>query len=123
MPEATTVFQSDPLCRALEIMTTHDFSQLPVVNESRRVVGLISMSLLSSLPPSTLHEQVVRHMFKFPRGSKYEVVTVDTELDQVEEMLKKTPAVFITDSVGKFPLGVVTKSDLEKFFHSISRQS
>ena len=103
-------------------MNTRDFSQLPVVNESRRVVGLISMQILSSLPPSTLNDQVIRHMFKFPRGKKYEVVTVDTELEKVEEILKRTLAVFITDANGKFPLGVVTKSDLARFFQSISRQ-
>ena len=59
-------------------------------------------------------------MVKFPRGTKYKIITVDTELKKVEEMLKKTLAVFVSDEEGKFVLGVVTKSDLVKFYQTVS---
>lgn len=124
LPGATTVFMTDTIQTALKVMQTHDFSQLPVVSENRRVVGLVSLQALQTLDlkAPVLEETVGRHMSRFVRGQGYRIVTVDTGLDVVEEMLEGTPAVFVTDQAGKFTLAVVTRSDLVKFYNSLHIQ-
>ena len=118
LPQATTVFTTDTLSRAVEIMKENDFTTLPVVNDSRRVVGLISLHHAShhAVPLST---PVLSLMSKFRKGSTYNILTLDTPLDRVEELLEGTESLFITDAVGKFPLAVVTRNDLDRFYASV----
>ena len=42
LPQATTVFMGDSYDSAIDIMRNNEFSFLPVTNEKRRVVGMIS---------------------------------------------------------------------------------
>lgn len=127
LPQATTVFTTDTLSRAVEIMKENDFSTLPVVNDSRRVVGLLSLqSIMNTNTPNLalpLSTPVLGLMSKFRKGSTYNILTLDTPLGRVEELLEGTESLFITDSVGKFPLAVVTRNDLDRFYASVHQRS
>ncbi|KAJ3336426.1 cystathionine beta-synthase [Kappamyces sp. JEL0680] len=115
LPEATTIFATESVERARDVMQSRDFSQLPVVNSHRRVVGLISLDKAIELGPAHQHDQVVRHMQGFAKGTKYQVITLDTPLHELDPLFERTPAVFVTDENGKFPLAVVTKVDVLRF--------
>ncbi len=116
LPEATTVFTNETLKTAQTLMLQRNFSQCPVVNALRRVVGLISLDLVQGREDHLLVQDV---MFKFPKGSKYQVVTLGTPLVELDPLFERTRAVFVTDEQGKFPLGVVTKADVLKFLSKL----
>lgn len=120
LPEATTVFSTDPLSRPLEIMESRDFTQLPVLNERRRIVGLISKSSINATRQQEgkvvkMTDMVRQVMYKFPKSSQYVVVTPDTNLADLEGLFDKTASVFVTDGSGKHCLAVVTRQDVESF--------
>lgn len=110
LPEATTVFDTQSVRHAIEIMQMRDFSQLPVVNEKRKIVGLIKLE--SGLDGRKTIREV---MSKFSKKEIYKIVTPDTGLDELEEIFVKNNAVFVTDSTAKFVLAVVTREDVIKF--------
>jgi predicted transcriptional regulator len=118
LPEATFVFENSAICEALELMQSNDFSQLPVVNVKRKIVGLISMDLISGKAGNML-DKVGKCMYKFPKTRAYVIVTPATLLKDLEPLFDHTNAIFVTDFTGKFPLGVVTKFDVLKFLYRI----
>jgi CBS domain-containing protein len=104
-----------------------DYTHLTVVaEENRALLGYLSIPRLKEL----LKQRVVREedpvekaMMRFRRrGTKYTVITTETELEDLETFFNggpdgKSPQDFavVTDEGRKFVLGVVTRSDLEEF--------
>ena len=117
LPAAVCVYDSQPATDALETMMSRDFSQLPVVNSNRKVVGLIQLRALEGLSQSDLQLPIRRWMHSFSRKktTPYVVVTPATPLAELEQFFENHPAAIVTDSSAKFPLGIVTKLDLMRF--------
>ncbi|KAI8897001.1 hypothetical protein BC833DRAFT_595338 [Globomyces pollinis-pini] len=117
LPEATCIFQTASVNDAIDLMVSRDFSQLPVTNAKRKIVGLISIATLQDpLRKEVLStDPVGKWMYRFPKSSHYKIVTPNTPLEDLEPMFENTRAVFVTDESGKFPLAVVTKVDVLRF--------
>lgn len=104
-----------------------DYTHLTVVSEENRaLLGYLSIPRLKELFKQkivTENDPVEEAMMKFRRrGSKYCVITTETELEELEAFFNggpdgKSPQDFavVTDGGRKFVLGVVTRSDLEEF--------
>ncbi|KAJ3037234.1 hypothetical protein HDV00_001866 [Rhizophlyctis rosea] len=117
--EAVSIFDSHPVGEAIELMVSRDYSQLPVVNAKRKVVGLISSGKLQAHIASgdlrNMGESVAKWMYSFQRQRKFELITPNTPLAELDAFFDRHPAALVTDESGKFPLAVVTKYDLLRF--------
>ena len=112
--EPVTVSPHDTVKKALELMIEHDFSQLPVVDESRKALGIVtSDSILRALnnfsvPLADLH--VSHAMVKIHR--KY---SPDEDLFDLLDDLKNTYAVLIINAEESL-IGIVTSYDTTEYF-------
>ena len=111
--EPAWVLPTDSVEDALALMMKHDYSQLPVVDEAKRQLGLIT------------HESILRVQGYF--GAKVDqlfvkdaIVKADTfrpedDLFDVLDRLRDTNIVLIVDGDNR-PVGVVTSYDSNEFF-------
>ncbi|KAI8802712.1 hypothetical protein BJ742DRAFT_530109 [Cladochytrium replicatum] len=122
LPEAVSVQIDDPVADAINLMVSRDFSQVPVLNTSRKLVGWLSLgNCQSHIRDGTLNlsstDTVEKWMYSFTRQKrgKYVIVTPATPLQELEPLFETSYAYFVTDSSGKFTLAIVTKADLLRF--------
>jgi predicted transcriptional regulator len=97
-----SVKPEDPAKKAWKLMQTHDFSQLPVIDERHRIVGGITDSNLLSGDTNALVKDVM--------GDTFPVVGTETSLPELAKMVRSHHAVLVM-SKGKM-LGIVTAYDL-----------
>lgn len=108
-----------------------DYTHLTVISpDNRALLGYLSIPHLKDLLDSgTVHEDdpVDKAMMKFKRkGAKYRIITMDTPLEELEAFFegvgdatgRKQDFAVVTDGSRRFVLGVVTRTDLEKFVKS-----
>ncbi|KAI5480831.1 cystathionine beta-synthase (beta-thionase) [Pseudohyphozyma bogoriensis] len=108
-----------------------DFSILPISHPQTRLLqGWVAIALLKDLlsansdpslnEDSPLSDLKGAAIHKFVTSRKYQVITPDTALEELEEFFKDNVPkgvefALVTDQARKFVLGLVTKEDLEKF--------
>ncbi|KAL9113424.1 MAG: hypothetical protein Q9227_002465 [Pyrenula ochraceoflavens] len=137
-PPALSTTPQMSISQALLMAYERDFSHLTVLHpQTRSLLGYLSISRLRNLLSShTVSESdpVEKAMHRFQRrGRKYKVITLDTELQDLEDFFEgrsdagtpihaeqqvsgdKQDFAVVTDGGRKFVLGVVTRSDLEEF--------
>lgn len=118
------------LSEAMLSASSHDYSHLTVLSENTRsLLGYLTVSKLKSLFESKQldpSDPVEKAMVKFKRGTgrKYQVITTETELWELEGFFEnvgdyatgsKQDFAVVTDGGRKFVLGVVTRDDLIEF--------
>jgi CBS domain-containing protein len=112
--EACCVYSTSTVRDAITLMRGNEYDQLPVVNGKRRLVGMVQLSMLTSVSPDVKVQQV---MTKFT-GQKMEIVTPLTLVRDLETFWKRgIECVVVTDDGGKFVLGVVTEMDVNRFLN------
>ena len=103
----------------MAVMMSRDFSQLPVINKKRKIVGLISLAQIQDElvkgGESVLDEPVTSVMQAFKKSKAYTVITPSTPLVELDEFFESNHAGFVTDEEARFPLAVVTKVDVVRF--------
>jgi hypothetical protein len=111
--EPTTVRPGDSAQKALTLMIEYDFSQLPVIDEAKRPLGMVT------------HESILRALSNF--GVKLEDLRVsnaivkaqtyrpEDDLFDLLDRLKETNAVLIVDGEDKL-IGIVTSYDSMEYF-------
>jgi cystathionine beta-synthase len=112
--ELVKVAPADSVATALELMQTHDFSQLPVFDESQPAGAIFEDAILNlALEGKDLKKVVVREIM----GSAFPVVQVSATVDQVTmHITRDCPAVFV--DLGDNHYEILTKYDL---LHAVSR--
>jgi CBS domain-containing protein len=130
LPPALSTSSSTSLADAMLSASSHDYSHLAVLSDSTRsLVGYLTISKLKHLFESGQlqpTDPVSAAMVKFQRsnGKKYQVITMDTELYELEGFFENVGPfatgsaqdfAVVTDGGRKFVLGVVTRSDLQEF--------
>ncbi|RKP11082.1 tryptophan synthase beta subunit-like PLP-dependent enzyme [Thamnocephalis sphaerospora] len=125
LPAAVTVRGSSSVADALDIMIEREFSQLPVIDTHRKMIGFVyDADLRASVDGNraTAGEPVERYMHRFHtgRGERrlYQVITPDTSLAELARFFEKHSAAFVTDADRRWCLAVVTKHDLIRFMTS-----
>jgi len=111
--EPVTVSSKDTAQRALALMIEYDFSQLPVVDESKKPLGIItSDSILRALNNFgvPLAELQVSHAIV-----KVDQYSPDEDLFDLLDDLKNTYAVLIANAEGTL-IGIVTSYDTTEYF-------
>lgn len=130
LPPALSTLPTTSLADAMLSASSHDYSHLTVLSENTRsLLGYLTISKLKSLFESRQldpHDPVEKAMVKFKRGSgkKYQVITMETELWELEGFFEdigpyatgtKQDFAVVTDGGRKFVLGVATRHDLVEF--------
>lgn len=118
------------LSDAMLSASSHDYSHLTVLSEeTRSLLGYLGISRLKTLfetkqlkPSDPVEKAMIR--FKRSAGKKYQVITMETELWELEGFFEnigdyasgtKQDFAVVTDGGRKFVLGVVTRDDLKEF--------
>jgi cystathionine beta-synthase len=68
LPEAVSIFETQTVGEAMDIMISRDFSQLPVISKKRKIIGLVSLDKIQRDLYSkkiTLNDQVSNGMVRF----------------------------------------------------------
>ncbi len=110
-----TVLKSDKVTSALEIMAEHDYSQLPVVDVEKHIVGMVTYESIMRATSSfntQLEKLLVRDAI-VNAPTHY----LDDDLFDLLDELKDTNAVFIIDP-SETPVGIVTSFDASEFFRN-----
>src|SRR2546421_210148 len=111
--EPITASPQDSIQKALALMTEHDFSQLPVVDENKKPLGIVtSDSILHALSNFgvSLAELRVSHTIM-----KVDTYSPDEDLFDLLDDLKNTYAVLIVNAEGSL-IGIVTSYDTTEYF-------
>ncbi|KAL9086183.1 MAG: hypothetical protein Q9165_007248 [Trypethelium subeluteriae] len=125
-PSALSTSPTSPISHALLSAFERDYTHLTVLDpDTRSLLGYLSIPRLKALLESkvvTESDPVEKAMMKFQRkGRKYEVITMDTPLEELEAFFEgseggqKQEFAVVTDGGRRFVLGVATRADLEEF--------
>ncbi|RIB27049.1 tryptophan synthase beta subunit-like PLP-dependent enzyme [Gigaspora rosea] len=126
LPAAVTVLPNVTIAQALDLMVEREFSQLPVTDSHRKLLGYVSLTSLQDKLDSgdaTLTDEVSKWMFTFGsrnspnhrRRQIYQIITPDTPLYELAKFFEKHSFAIVTDSERKWALAVTTKMDLIRF--------
>lgn len=109
----TAVGPGDSAQEALALMIEHDFSQLPVVDESNKPLGMITYeSILRALANFGCKLEDLRVSNAIAKADRYRP---EDDLSDVLDRLKETNAVLIVDGDGRLT-GIVTSYDSTEYF-------
>jgi cystathionine beta-synthase len=117
--ELVKVAPADQVATALELMQTHDFSQLPVFDDNQPTGAIFEDDILNlALEGKDLKKVVVREVM----GSAFPIVQPSATVDQITiHITRDCPAVFV--DLGNRHYEILTKYDLlHAVSHLVERQ-
>jgi len=123
LPEAITIDSSVTCQAALEIMKKGGFDNLPLVDEHKKMSGLVTTSsLLTSISKgkASFNDSVAKAMYSSNKKKPFYEITPDTKLADLQRFFEKNSAAFVTKKEGDKMVvtSVVTKVDLLHFLTS-----
>jgi len=127
LPAAVTISPNATISHAIELMMEREYSQLPVIDSRRKLIGYVSLTSLQThldAGEAKPNDSISKWMFSFG-GSKtsngkrkrYQLITPDTSLSELSKFFEKHSFAVVTDSERKWCLGVATKYDLINFLN------
>ncbi|KAF7797040.1 hypothetical protein EIP86_008232 [Pleurotus ostreatoroseus] len=126
LPPAFALPADEALSRAIELAYERDFSQIPVLDHTRKPIGYLDVPALKTKweageanPVRTvlpINDKVLVYMTKFrrSRSQPYTVITPSTPLAELEQFLHANLFAIVTDWGRKFVLAVATQQDLDR---------
>jgi cystathionine beta-synthase len=118
LPTPITVLGSDTIEKALDIMKRRGFDQLPVVNDKKRTVGLVTLgNLLSHLTSKRVvaTDPVSQCMIHFSTTKAFTEITPATPLANLKTFFEQNSVALVTKPETREILGVCTQIDLLSF--------
>jgi len=122
LPDAVTVAPDTTCENCLNIMKKGGFDQVPIVDDKKKLIGLITTgSLLAKISKgeASFTDPVTKAMYSFNTKRGFEEITPETKLNDLLKFFEKNSAGFVTvrDAHGNAVVKkVVTKVDLLAFF-------
>jgi CBS domain-containing protein len=110
-----TVSRDAPITEAITLMLMHDFSQLPVIQNERKVHGFVSWKSIGSRTAISKEPEFVRDCL----DKSVEVLKYDLPLFEAVNILIRKEAVLIRGAEEKIT-GLVTTSDISEQFMELS---
>ncbi|MHA2500780.1 MAG: cystathionine beta-synthase [Candidatus Hodarchaeales archaeon] len=114
IPDLISVKPEDLVCSAIMLMKKYGFSQLPVIDDSRKVVGTVYEDTIMReviINPSSWSISVKDHL-----TVPLPIVPAETELEDVLSILVDTPAVIVEEA--NIPIGILTRVDVMDHFYA-----
>ena len=115
--EPVTVKRDEPVEKAMHLMISHDYSQLPVTQNLRDIDGMISWRSISLARLKGIQTESTRVMEFTDKG--YETVRADDELFRAFQKFVDHDAVLVSGNEGNIT-GIVTATDLSIMFREQS---
>lgn len=120
LPPAFSLPSDEQILRAIEGAYERDFSQIPVLDRSRKPLGYVDVADLKKkweAGQANPEDKVAAYMTKFQRSAyqPYTLITPSTPLADLEAFLQENLFALVTDHGRKFVLGVATMGDLQQF--------
>jgi cystathionine beta-synthase len=115
LPTPVTVPGTETVGKVVDIMKRRGFDQIPVVNDKKLPIGLVSIgNLLSHLTSgrSTPSDPVAKVMFHFSTKREFQEITPETPLANLKQFFELNSIALITNSNSKEIVGVCTQIDL-----------
>jgi len=118
LPDAVVVNSKTTIEECLEVMNKGGFDQVPVVDERRRMIGLVTVgTLLSTVAHGRTKpsDPVTNAMFHFNTSRPFQEITMNTKLNDLQKFFEQNHAAFVTErEADGTPVvkKVVTKVDL-----------
>lgn len=116
MQRPVSVTRNDKLTKALTIMVNHDFSQLPVMNGTRHVDGIISWKTIGDA--ALLHRKKCEFV-KDCMDKDVAILPYDSPLPRAIKTIADNDIVLVKDSNNEIT-GIVTHYDLAERYHTLS---
>lgn len=123
LPAAVIVDSKTTLQDALDIMKKGGFDHLPIVDESKKLIGIVTTSsLLTSVSKgkAKFSDSVSKAMYTSNTKKPFQEITPTTLLSDLQRFFEKNSAAFVTEKEGDHQVvkNVVTKVDLLHFLTS-----
>jgi len=118
LPTPITIQGSDKIEKALDIMRRRGFDQLPVINDKKRPIGLVTLgNVLSHLTSKRVvaSDPVEKCMIHFSTNRSFEEITPLTPLANLKHFFEKNSVALVTKPDSKEIAGVCTQIDLLNF--------
>jgi cystathionine beta-synthase len=115
LPTPVTAQSNDTVGRVIDIMKRRGFDQIPVVNEKKIPIGLVSIgNLLSYLTSgrSKAADPVSSVMFHFSTNRPFVEITPATQLANLKQFFEQNSIALVTNPNSKEVIGVCTQIDL-----------
>ena len=119
-PDPTTVTPDTSLARAEELLERHGWNALPVVEDGKRLVGVVtSLDLLKAFRFTEEHmfppyEEIVKQAVRGVMNSKPVTVSPRTPLTRALEKMLRTRNKSLPVALGGELLGILTRDDILK---------
>jgi len=110
-----TVRDNETIDRAVDIMRRRGFDHLPVVNENKVPVGILTLgNLLSHIASgrSSATEAVSKAMIHFSTHREFVQITQETPLADLKQFFEQNSIALVTNTNSKEIVGVCTQIDL-----------
>jgi len=115
LPTPVTVQGNESVGRVVDIMKRRGFDQIPVVNDKKLPIGLVSIGNLVSYLTSgraTASDPVSKVMFQFSTKSDYVDINSETPLANLKQFFELHSIALVTPPHSKEVIGVCTQIDL-----------
>lgn len=114
--EVTTLFPTNTVGDALEIMREKKIRHLPIINEERAVVGIITDRDLKEVIPSTLSTYKGLDIYNTQLET---IMTKNPIIGHPMDFVEESAVVFYNNKIGSLPIvsnnklvGIITETDL-----------
>lgn len=118
-PAVVTVAKGSSIADAIATMEKDGFDNVPVVTDGGRMVGLLTIGeLLARIArgDATKADTVEKAMFHFDGKQKFQPVTKDTKLSDLQNFFNDHAVAFVTDAADSMKVeAVISKVDVLKF--------
>lgn len=117
LPDAISVKDTTTCAEAVDILNKGGFDQVPVVDATGRMIGLVTIgNLLSKIASKRASPKgpVTEAMFTFNVKRKWEEITLDTKLSDLQKFFDRNSCAFVTEKDAKVTK-VVSKVDLLQY--------
>jgi len=114
LPTPVTVPGTETVGKVIDIMKRRGFDQIPVVNEKKLPIGLVSIgNLLSFITSgrSTAADPVSKVMFHFSTKREFQEITPETQLANLKQFFELHSIALVTHPNSKEVVGVCTQID------------
>jgi len=120
---AITVNSKVSVADCMEIMNKAGIDQLPVIDEHKKILGLVTVGhMLSKLAKQTAKptDEIASVMFHSNLKRPFVEITLKTKLADLQKFFEKNSSAVVTETENNIPVvkHVVTKVDLLKFLIS-----
>ncbi|KAF2076534.1 hypothetical protein CYY_002148 [Polysphondylium violaceum] len=113
LPKPITVSANTKCSDAVKLLQEHGFDQLPVVSESNKVLGLVTLgNLLSHIASKKASptDAVSKVMFRFTKSKEFIIISPKTSLASLQHFFENHSSAIVTEN--DEIVSIVTKIDL-----------